>query len=151
MDYNWDLQLLFCGEDNVAICGGLFTMIINRRNSSVAIRVQDKENEVGGFVYCRGISEVDGLRYITDNEVHLITQVSSEFTKICNPFSKSKSKDLVKAYAFFLSKNPTCNDILRNIGDDLPNATNELLSAASDIYWVEKDPDTFHKRDAQIF
>jgi hypothetical protein len=40
---------------------------------------------------------------------------------------------------------------LRNIGDDLPNATNELLSAASDIYWVEKDPDTFHKRDAQIF
>ena len=151
LDYNWDLQLLFCGEDNVAICGGLFTMIINRRNSSVAIRVQDKENEVGGFVYCRGISEVDGLRYITDNEVHLITQVSSEFTKICNPFSKSKSKDLVKAYAFFLSKNPTCNDILRNIGDDLPNATNELLSAASDIYWVEKDPDTFHKRDAQIF
>ena len=151
LDYNWDLQLLFCGEDNVAICGGLFTMIINRRNSSVAIRVQDKENEVGGFVYCRGISEVDGLRYITDNEVHLITQVSTVLTNICNPFSKAKGRELVKAYAYFLSKNPTCNDILRSIGDDLPGATNELLSVASDIYWIEKDPETFYKRDAQIF
>jgi len=151
LSYNMDLQLLFCGEDNVAIVGGLFTMIINTNNTSVAIRVQDKENEVDGFVYCRGISEVDGLRYITDTEIHLITQVSNEFMKICNPFSKAKSKDLVKAYGFFLSKNPTCNDILRNIGEDLPNATNELLSAASDIYWIEKDPDTFFKRDAQIF
>ena len=151
LNYNMDLQLLFCGEDNVAICGGLFTMIINTNNESIAMRVQDNENENEGFVYCKGISEVDGLRYITDKEICLISQVSSEFMKICNPFSKSKSKDLLKAYGLFLSKNPTCNDIIRDIGDELPNATNELLSTASDIYWIEKDPDTFHKRDAQIF
>jgi len=149
LGYNMDLQLLFCGEDNVAIVGGLFTMIVNKKNVSVAIRVQDKENKNDGFVYCRGISEVDGIRYITDKEIHLITQVSREWMKIYNEFSKPMS--LVKAYGFFLSKNPTCDDILRNIENDLPNATNEVLSAASDIYWIEKYPDTFYKRDAQIF
>jgi len=154
LNYNMDLQLLFCGEDNVAICGGRFTMIININNISIAIPVQENKTEGEGFVYCRGISEVDGIRYITEKEIILISQVSKELLEICEYSSESNkpaSKALIKAYGYYLSKNPTCNDILNKIRDKLPKITNELLLVAGDLYWIEKDLGTFLKKDAQFF
>ena len=154
LSYELDLQLLFCGEDNAAICGGLFTMIFNKSKGSVAICVQENKNENQDFVYCRGISEVDGIRYIADEEICLISQVSKEFLGIFpNPLSKTKKPKelLLEAYGYYLSKKPNGDELMRKIGDDLPKYTYELLSAAGDIYWIEKDPQTYNKRDTQMF
>ena len=154
LNYNMDLQLLFCGEDNAAICGGRFTMIININNISIAIPVQENKNKGEGFVYCRGISEVDGIRYITEKEIIFISQVSKELLEICEYSSESKkpaSKSLIEAYGYYLSNNLTGNEILNKIRDNLPIITNELLLVAGDLYWIEKDPDTFLKKDEQIF
>ena len=153
LNFKTEQQLLFCGEKTLAIVGGKYIMMINTKNETIPPILVDETdyNEIRGHIYCKGISEIDGIRYITDNEVHLIRPVPNELNEICNPFSGSISKELVNSYGNFLSKNPLCNEQLRKIGDRLPEVIKDVAVAAANIYWTEEDPDTFNKRDVQNF
>jgi hypothetical protein len=152
LEYKTEQQLLFCGEDCVAICGGRFLMMVNRNKETIPILIEKNENkELKGYIYCKCISEVDGIRCMTDKEILLISPVPNELDQICNPFSDSTSRDLIKSYGNFVSKNPKCNDQLRKIGNRLAESINNLAKAAGHIYWTQQDPDTYNKRDVQIF
>ena len=145
-------QFLFCGEENFAICGGKYIMMINSKNETIPILVDENEhNEFRGYIYCKCISEIDGIRYMTDKDIFLLSPVQKELNDICNPFSGSLSRELINAYGNYISKNPFCHDQLKKIGDKLPDAINDLAIAAANIYWTEKDPDTYSKRDVQNF
>ena len=151
LDFKTTQELLFCGETCVAICGGRFIMIINSKKETIPIEIEENENKIEGYIYSKCISEVDGIRYITEKEVGLITQVSNELKKICSPLGGSYSRELLYSYGYFLSKNPLCNDRLRKIGNNLPEAIMNLVKSAAEIFWTEQDPDTFNRRDIQSF
>jgi hypothetical protein len=153
LNYETEQQLLFCGDEAVAICGGKYIMMINKKNETIPIIVSEEEgaNQYKGQAYCKCISEVDGIRFLTDKEIYLISPVPYELSQICNPFSESLTRELVNAYGNFLSKNPSCNDQIRKIGDNLPNTIKDLSISAAHIYWNQQDPDTFTRRDIQSF
>ena len=153
LNYKSQQQLLFCGENCIAILGGKYLMMINTNNETIPPILIDerdiKDNK--GIIYCKGISEIDGIRYITDKEIYLLRPVINELNQICNPFSSSISKELISAYGNYLSKNPLCNEQLRKLGDQLPDAIKDVAIAAANINWIEQDPNTQDKRDIQNF
>lgn len=152
LSFKTEQQLLFCGKENIAICGGKYIMMINNKNETIPFLVDENEhNEYRGYLYCKCISEIDGIRYMTDKNIYLISPVQKELNDICNTFSGSLSLDLINAYGNYVSKNPFCHDQLKKIGDNLPDAIKDLAIAAANIYWNEKDPDTYSRRDVQNF
>ena len=152
LSFKTEQQLLFCGEENVAICGGKYIMMINNKNETIPILVDESEhNEYRGYIYCKCISEIDGIRYMTDKDIYLLSPVQKELNDLCNPFSGSLSRELINSYGNYISKNPFCHDQLKKIGDSLPDAIKDLAIAAANIYWTEKDPDSYSKRDVQNF
>ena len=152
LSFKTEQQLLFCGEENVAICGGKYIMMINNKSETIPILVDESEhNEYRGYIYCKCISEIDGIRYMTDKDIYLLSPVQKELNDLCNPFSGSLSRELINSYGNYISKNPFCHDQLKKIGDSLPDAIKDLAIAAANIYWTEKDPDSYSKRDVQNF
>lgn len=152
LDFTTEQQLLFCGDTCVAICGGRYIMMINTYNETIPILVEENEfKDYKGYIYCKCISEVDGIRYLTDKEIYLVSPVPNELKQICNPFSNSLSRELMMSYGNFVSKNPKCNDQLRKIGNRLSDAIRDLITAAAHIYWTEQDPNTYSRRDIQNF
>ena len=152
LQYTTEQQLLFCGDNCVAICGGRFVMMINTKKETIPILIdQNRNKELKGYIYCKCISEVDGIRCMTDKEIVLISPVPNELNQICNPFSGSNMRDLILSYGNFVSKNPKCNDQLRKIGNRLSEAINNLVKATAQVYWTQQDPDTYNKRDVQNF
>lgn len=152
LSFKTEQQLLFCGDNSVAICGGQYIMMINRNSETIPILVDENQhNELTGYIYCKCISEVDGIRFMTKEDIYLLSPVPKELSQLCNPFLNSLSRELVKSYGNYISKNPSCNDQLRKIGEDLPKTIEELAKAAAHIYWIAQDPDTFSKRDIQNF
>ena len=152
LSYKNDLQLLFCEDDAVAICGGKYIMMINKKNETIPILVEEENKQFESYIYCRGISEVDGIRYMTDKEIYLISPVSSELGELCDEFQEeSLTRKLVIAYGNYISKNPFCNNQIREIGDNLPNTIKDLAIAAANIYWSENEPETHKRRDTQNF
>ena len=152
LSYKTPQDLLFCGENCVAICGGRFIMMINSNKETIPIEIEEYENKPNPvYIYCKCISEIDGIRYITSKEIGLISKVPNELRKISSSFGGSHSRALLYSYGYFLSKNPNCNDKLRAIGNNLPDAIKNLVIAAAEIYWTEQDPDTFNRRDVQNF
>ena len=152
LSFKTEQQLLFCGVENVAICGGKYIMMINNKSETIPILVDESEhNEYRGYIYCKCISEIDGIRYMTDKDIYLLSPVQKELNDLCNPFSGSLSRELINSYGNYISKNPFCHDQLKKIGDSLPDAIKDLAIAAANIYWTEKDPDSYSKRDVQNF
>ena len=153
LNFKTEQQLLFCGDNCIAILGGKYLMMVNKNNETIPpILINERENKENiRSIYCKGISEIDGIRYITDKEVYLIRPVINELNQICNPFSSSLSKDLISAYGNYLEKNPLCNEKLRKIGDKLPETIRDVAVAAANINWIEQDPNTQDKRDIQNF
>ena len=146
-------QFLFCGEDALAICGQRFILITTKTNETLVFQIiEGREKEaITGTCFFKCIQEVDGIRYITNEQVGLISIISKELSEICDPFAHNPPKILLDSYGNFLSKNPECNTKLKEIGQNLPDAIKNLQIAAANIFWIEKDPDTFNKRDLQTF
>ena len=152
LSFKTEHQLLFCGENNVAICGGQYIMMINKDSETIPILVDETEHkELTGYLYCKCVAETDGIRFMTNEDIYLLTPVPNELNQICDPFSNTLSQELIKSYGNYISKNPSCNDQLRKIGDKLPETIEEVAKAAASIYWNGQDPDTFNKRDIQNF
>ena len=155
INFSENFQFLFCGEDTVALFGLRLIFLINKTSNSVIYKITDKgENDaLNGKLFAKLIQEVDGVRYISDEGMFLISKTNKDLLNICDPFIKSYSKKLLTAYEYYLDQSSNCEKILREIESYLPQAINSLQIAAGNIFWTEFDSedDVNDKKDLQFF
>ena len=163
INYQDKYQFLFCGEDNIVLSGQRFIFIVNLENYTQHIYkiIEGHEMEaIHGTFFSKCIQEIDGLRFMTNDGVFFITNANRELYDICDTFSKSNNKKLLKCY--LESFNDTTNDeiLLRNLKKDLTNIINNLLIASANIFWNFKDKKepmnnyeiyNKEKKEAQLF
>ena len=139
INYKEDYQFLFCGEDSIALSGQRFIIIINLESSNQYIYkiIEGYEDEaLQGFYFSKCISEIDGLRYMTNKGVFFISNISKELYDLCDTFSDSNNKKLIKCYSNNLNQIFNNELSLREIKNDLSNIINNLLMIAGDIFWT---------------
>ncbi len=131
-------QFLFCGEDAVALSGQRFIFVINQNQMQNTYRIVEgyEMDAIQGTLFSKCISEIDGLRYITNEGIFFISNISNDYYDICNPFSNCPSKKLLKAYLNSINKLTNSELSIREIGNFLTNAINSLQNAAGNIFWV---------------
>ena len=156
MNYEDGFQFSFCGEDSVILVGLRLIFLLHKSNHITIYRITEyNENDaLKGKLFCKCISEIDGVRYLTNDGIYFISQVCQEFVDISDPFSKSYSKKLLQSFQSHLNKSADCEILLREIGKNLNIAINSLLLAAGNIFWVGESPDgglNLDKKDLQLF
>ena len=147
-------QFLFAGEDAICLCGKRFILVINIKNKTLIYKMIEKESQIAmlnsKFMHC--ISEIDGLRIITNSAIFFISKVSKELYETCFPFSSSTSRKLLNAYKSSCEKNPNCDVIIRQIANELPKAIKTLEISAANLFWLEKNQNKNNKnKQIQIF
>ena len=149
INFNEGYQFLFCGEDAVALSGQRFIFIVNDDQNQILYKIiEEHEMEaIQGILFSKCITEVDGLRYITNEGIFFISKISKELYDICYTFSNSPSKKLLKAYVN--SKNKLTNSELsiREIDKFLTSAINNLQVAAANIIWIYNIENNSEKND----
>ena len=132
-------QFLFCGENIISLSGQRFILLNNLDNYNQYIYkiIDGYEIEAAqGSLFSKCISECDGLRYMTNEGVFLISCVENELYDICDTFSNSNNKKLMKFYKNNLN-DITNNEVsFRELKKYLTNVINNLLIAASNIFWT---------------
>ena len=152
-------QLLFLTDDCVAICGGRWIAFVNDEKTFVEDLNIDKNSkdtyENNPYIYCKCISEVDGIRIMTQEEIILIRKIPEKIKEIFEFLSKKSiepEKQLLSSYEKYMVKDPFSDDELREIGKkDLSDAIFNLAKASGFLYWKEDDQETYVKKDLQSF
>ena len=148
-------QLLFMTEDCVAICGGRYVVMVNDKGKTFVedLNLSPKPDGkyTGPYVYCKCISEVDGIRLLTSNEIILIRKMPEEIKPVFNIFAEHFTKQLISSYEKFMEKDPFSNDQLRALKDKLSDAIFILAKASGFLYYVDKEQDTTDNKELQNF
>ena len=154
INYQEGFQFLFCGEDTVILSGLTLIFVINKSNNFTFYKIDEmNENDIlKGKLFLKCVSEVDGIRYLTNEGIFFISKVCNELYKVCEPFSKSNDKLLVKSYLKYINKSVDSEKSLREIGN-LEKAVYEVQIAAGNIFWAGDPPDdeNYEKKEAQLF
>ena len=147
-----DYQFLFCGEDAIAISGQRFILIANTLNKTLAYKIVEGEAMLAmqGGRFSKCISEIDGLRFATNDGIFLISKVNNDLYNTCYPFSNHSAKKLLNAYKSDLKKEANCYEELNKIGKELPNCVLVLANAGANIYWTEEENDGY-KKELQFY
>ena len=148
-------QLLFLTDDCVAICGGRYVVMINNKGKTFVEDLNlppkpDSKNS-GPYIHCKCISEVDGIRLLTSNEIILIRKMPDEIKPVFNIFAEHFTKQLISSYEKFIEKDPFSNDQLRALKDKLSDAIFTLTKASGFLYYVDKEQDTADNKELQNF
>ena len=145
-------QFLFCGEDAIALYGKKFVLITNISKKTLIYKIieDDVPYSKEELVYAKCISEVDGIRIMTNNGVYFISKVDKNLYKTCYPFENNSAKKLLKAYNSDLLNEPESCKKIKDLGKELSNSIFTLLNAAANIFWVEDETD-ISKKEAQMF
>ena len=157
INFNIGYQFLFCGEDAVALSGQRFIFIINENQiQNIYKIVEGYEMEaIHGTLFSKCITEVDGLRYLTNEGIFFISNVSNEFYDICNTFSNSPAKKLLKAYLNSIKKLTNSELAIREISNYLTSAINDLQVAAGNIFYIcdysENNPNNINLSNFEIY
>jgi hypothetical protein len=153
LEFKEGYQFLFCGEDTLALAGQRF-IILSRPKAGNALTYLLQEGgemlAIQGTLFSRCISEVDGLRCLTNDGVFFISKVPKEFFELCYTFSKSDLKKYIQIYnkhRFSLRYDTQLE--IKNIGN-LPEIIEQLQNACSYIFWTEEENDNI-KKDLQLF
>ena len=153
LEFNQGSQFLFCGEDTLAIAGQRF-IIISRPNAKNAIAYLVKEGSeflaIQGVSFCKCISEVDGLRYLTSDGVFFIFDISKELYDITYPFSEAKSKTLVNIYKNTHSSKYNSHKDIKSI-PKLDEIVIDIQMASADIFWTEEENEENKYKEIQLF
>ena len=151
-------QLLFLSDDCVAICGGRWIVLINNQKTYVEDLNIDKSPKDtykdNPYIYCYGISEVDGIRIMSQEEIILIRKIPEDIKPIFDVFGTgpiTPERQLLSSYEKYVAKDPFSDDELREIKQNLPEAIFKLAKASGFLYWVESDEETTEKKDLQSF
>ena len=153
LEYKAGYQFLFCGEDAVALSGQRF-VILSKPNATLAKPYLIKEGSqvlaMQGVLFSRCISEIDGIRCLTNDGVYFISKVPKELVDISLPFSKSSSKILIKIYIESFSKKYNLYKEMQDLEKDLPEIVSQLQNSSANIFWTE-DENEDQKKEAQLF
>ena len=145
-------QFLFCGDDAVALCGNRYIFLINIVGQTLVFKMIENEeyNPTKPKIFFKCITEIDGLRCLTNDGIYFISRVSKDLVQICDPFSSSASpaKRLIASYT--QKKITNSEKIIRSLKDRLSDAIFSLQNAAVNIYW-RKIEDDIEKKEAQLF
>ncbi len=146
-------QFLFCGEEALALIGSRF-IILSKPNVQNALTYLIKEGGENlakqGTLFMKCISEIDGLRCLSNDGVYFIGKVQKEFFDICYPFSNSNTKKFIQIYnnhRFSLRYDTQLE--VKNLGN-INNIIEQLQSACSYIFWTLEDNDNT-KKEIQLF
>ena len=145
-------QFLFCGEDAIALSGQRFILIVNNLKKTLSYKIVEGEKfrAMQGGVFTKCISEIDGLRFITNDGVFFISKLDNDLYKISDPFSTNPAKDLLKAYKNDLMKEANSDKIIRDIYKSLSKSIMICANASANLFWVEKE-DIDNKKQTQFF
>ena len=136
-------QFLFCGENALALSGIRYILIIGISEKSKIIKFKLSNRTAIESLFgadenfCKCISEIDGLRYISNEGTFLISKVSKELYNICYIFSEHAGKKLLQAYKNYIDKQPYCDKEIRQIISELPEAINNLQIASANLFWID--------------
>ena len=155
MNYGEGFQFLFCGEDSVILSGLRLIFVVHKFDHMITYKIAEynENNALKGKLFCKCISEVDGIRFLTNNGIFFISKVCKELFDICDPFSNSYSRQLIQAYQNNIDKLVNSEKSLRDIGNNLIKAVNALLIAAGNIFWSDNSPEeqNYEKKEVQLF
>ena len=163
-------QLIFMTDECVGICGGRWVIMAKKVRKKVKnknkeeiveydqtwienLSVEKSKNDIhmdNPYIYCKGTTEVDGIRIITSNEIYLFRKVPDYlkpvFSNLDNP-----TRQLISSYEKFLNNDPYCNEELREIKETLSDEIFTLVKAAGYLYWVEENKETTEQKELQHF
>ena len=155
INFSKNFQFLFCGEDTVVLYGLRIIFLVNKTSGQLLYKITDtgEEATLKEKIFAKLIQEIDGIRYMTDEGVFFISKVSQDLISICDPFSKSVQKKLLRAYHYFLDNSPDSEKTLREIINYLPRAINSLQIAAGQIFWTvhSREENNIEKKELQLF
>ena len=152
LNFEEGCQFLYCGEDAVAIVGYRYIFIVNTLSKPLIFKITDEEKVEPNPVLCKCISEVDGLRFLTNEGVFFISRVSKELADVCYPFSNNPSINLLKAYQSSLDKETNSEKKIRDIKNNLADAIYNLQIAAGNIIWNKNGgKEEQEKKEGQLF
>ena len=146
-------QFIFCGEDTLALSGQRF-IIISRPNAENALTYLIQEGggmlAAQGTLFSRCVSEIDGLRILTNEGVYFLSKVQKEFFDICYPFSNTDTRKFIQIYNKhkFSLRYDTQLEIKKF--EDLPSIIEKLQMACSYLFWTDEDTDN-NKKELQLF
>ena len=153
LHYKDGYQFLFCGEDAICLIGQIYILLVNTFEKTIEYKINEIEDlnvPPEDFYSCKSLSEIDGLRFLTNKGVFFIKKVPNELYEICFPSNNTPSKKLLNAYNSALTKQGNSEMEIREISSVLSSAINNLQRAAANIYWLEKD--TFkEKKNIQLY
>ena len=152
INFDNEYQFLFCGEDAVVISGQRFILISNSSKNTLTYKIVEGEElrAMQGGAFSKCISEVDGLRFITNEGVYFISKVDNDLYKTCFPFVKNPAKELLEVYKNDLMKDANSYIQINNLSKDLSNAVTILANASANIFWIEEE-NTENKKEIQLF
>ena len=142
LNYKEGYQFLFCGEDAICIIGQMYILLVNTFEKTIDYKINEIEDlnaPPEDFYFCKCISEIDGLRFLTNKGVFFIKKVPNELYEICSPNNNNPSKKLLTAYNSALTKQGNSEMEIREISSMLGSAINNLQIAAANIFWLDKD------------
>ena len=155
MNYGEGFQFLFCGEDSVILSGLRLIIVVHKFGHMITYKLAEynENNALKGKLFCKCISEVDGIRFLTNSGIFFISKVCQELIDICDPFSNSYSRQLIQAYQNNIDKVVNSEKSLREIGNNLIKAVNALLVAAGNLFWADTYPEeqNYEKKEVQLF
>lgn len=143
LSFNSNCQFSFCGEEALALSGLRYILVVGiSEKSKTIIYVLSSRSAIESLFgaeehYCKCISETDGLRYISNEGVFLISKVSKELNNICYIFSEHAGKKLLQAYKNYIDKKPYCDKDIRQISSELPEAIHTLQIASANLFWID--------------
>ena len=153
LEFKEGYQFLFCGEETLALSGQRFIIISGPKAENALTYLINEGGEIlaaQGTLFSKCISEVDGLRCLTNNGVYFLSKVPKEFFDLCYTFSKSDLKKYIQIYnkhRFSLRYDTQLE--IRNLGN-LADIIEQLQTACSYVFWTEEDNDNM-KKELQLF
>ena len=153
LEYKEGCQFLFCGEDTLALSRQQYIILTNLKldNALIYTISEATQSEIKhGALFSKCITETDGLRYLTNEGVFLISIVPRELFNLCYPFSTSPSKKLVQIYKNNLLRKYNSEKDIRSLSSVLADSIEDLEYACANIFWIEANNNEFRK-EIQLF
>lgn len=123
-------QLLWCSEDCVVASGQGSISLIGPEN---IVKTFFTKNNT------QILSEVDGIRIITDEQVEFLQTVPQDLIDTILYISVDPARKLLVAYKSLEENKPNCDQELRSIRGELADAVNKIISAATCQWDVDNE------------
>jgi len=156
LDYKEGCQFLFCGEETLVLSRQRFIIISSYNSPNTLLYNVSEEGEAGaseikrGILFSKCIQEIDGIRFLTNEGVFMITQVSQELIEICDPFLKNAPKKLIEFYHSITSRSYKPQNDLRPLSSELERSVEKLQLASAHMFWTENNNEG-NKKELQLF